>query len=66
MSKPVFPHVRIVVDLGGPDGNAFAAMGRVTAAMRDAKIDQSEIGDYLKARHGGRLRQSVEGERGDR
>jgi len=41
MSKPVFPHVRIVVALGGPDGNAFAVMGRVTAAMRDAKIDQS-------------------------
>ena len=43
MSKPVFPHVRIVVDLGGPDGNAFAVMGRVTAAMRDAGINQSEI-----------------------
>ena len=48
MSKPVFPHVRIVVDLGGPDGNAFAVMGRVAAAMRDAGIDQSEIDDYLK------------------
>ena len=45
MSKPVFPHVRIVVDLGGPDGNAFAVMGRDAAAMRDAKIDQTEIDD---------------------
>ncbi len=49
MSKPVFPHVRIVVDLGGPDRNAFA----VTAAMRDAGIDQSEIDDLPQARHGG-------------
>ena len=33
MSKPVFPHVRIVVDLGGPDGNAFAVMASRRCAM---------------------------------
>ena len=27
---------------------AYSIMGRVTAAMRDAGIDQSEIDDYLK------------------
>jgi hypothetical protein len=41
---PKFPHVRVELT----DGNSFAIMGRVTAAMRDAKINQSEIDDCLK------------------
>ena len=41
-----FPDIH--VELTGKDGNAFAIMGRVAAAMRDAGIDQAEIDDYLK------------------
>jgi hypothetical protein len=54
MSKPVFPHVRIVVDLGGPDGNAFAVMAsRRQCAMPGSTRARSMIclkramaGDY--------------------
>ena len=41
MSKPVFPHVRIVVDLGGPDGNVFAVMGHVAGGNARCR-DRSE------------------------
>ncbi len=46
MSAPKFPHVR--VQLTDMDGNSFAILGRVIAAMKEAGIDQSEIDDYLK------------------
>ena len=46
MADPKFPHIH--VKLTGEDGNSFAILGKVAAAMRDAGIDQSEIDDYLK------------------
>ena len=46
MADPKFPHIH--VKLTGEDGNSFAILGKVAAAMRDAGIDQGEIDDYLK------------------
>jgi hypothetical protein len=40
-----YPNVK--VKLLGRDGNAFAIMGSVRAAMQKAKIDKSEIDAYL-------------------
>jgi hypothetical protein len=36
----------IEVNLIGEDGNAFAILGRVTRAMRHAKLDPSEIAAF--------------------
>ena len=40
MSTPKYP--QIVVKLIGTDGNAFAVMGKVTKALRDAGISKEE------------------------
>jgi hypothetical protein len=37
-------HVRLV----GEDGNAFAIMGRVASALKDAGIPQAEIDKYYE------------------
>lgn len=48
---PKFPNV--TVRLAGEDGNAFAILGRVRDAMRDANIDEKDIKAYLdKAKSG--------------
>jgi len=44
---PKFPDV--TVTLTGKDGNAFAVMGAVRKAMRQAKISQEEIEAYQNA-----------------
>lgn len=41
-----YPHVK--VKLIGEDGNAYAIMGRVTQALRRAKVPQKDIDQYLK------------------
>jgi hypothetical protein len=39
MSKPKFPHVKVNLgDLDGPEGNAFAILGKVNRAMRKANV----------------------------
>jgi len=38
----------IVVDLIGEDGNAFAIMGRVTRAMRNAGLPSEEVEQFRK------------------
>jgi len=40
MSTPKYP--QIVVKLIGTDGNAFAVMGKVTKALREAGINKEE------------------------
>jgi len=42
---PKFPH--ITVKLSGEDGNAFAILGRVRMALRDAKVPKAEINDFF-------------------
>jgi hypothetical protein len=42
-----YPNVK--VKLVGEDGNAFAIMGRVTAAMRKAGLPKEAIDEYRKA-----------------
>jgi len=37
----------IEVQLTGNDGNAFAIMGAVSAALKRAKVDQLEIDQYI-------------------
>jgi len=39
--EPKFPHVE--VELVGQDGNAFAILGNVQRAMRQADIDKADI-----------------------
>lgn len=45
MSEPKYPDIS--VRLVGEDGNAFAIMGRVSAALRDAGISKEERDAYF-------------------
>ena len=38
----------IVVQLTGEDGNAFAIMGRMQRALRDADVPKAEVDAYIK------------------
>jgi hypothetical protein len=44
---PVFPNVK--VRLSGQDGNAFAILGKVIAALRRAKATKDQIAEYRNA-----------------
>lgn len=46
-----YPHVK--VKLIGTDGNAFAIMGAVIAALRRAKVSSKEIDSFCKEATGG-------------
>jgi hypothetical protein len=37
----------VFVQLTGEDGNAFAIMGRVISALKDAGVSKEEIDEYL-------------------
>jgi hypothetical protein len=37
----------VFVQLTGNDGNAFAIMGRVISALKDAGVSKEEIDEYL-------------------
>ena len=39
---------KIKVKLVGKDGNAFAILGSVATAMREAKLEESEIKEFRK------------------
>ncbi|MCK5550611.1 MAG: hypothetical protein KAI41_08775 [Hyphomicrobiaceae bacterium] len=47
MSAVRYPHIR--VQLTGKDGNAFAIMGAVKAALRENQVAPSEIDEYMTA-----------------
>jgi len=58
--KPRYPEAHVFIDLSGPDGNAFAVIGKVSRALREVgcRIDECDMytkeamdGDYenLKA-----------------
>jgi hypothetical protein len=42
---PKFPHVE--VELVGQDGNAFAILGNVQRAMRQANVDKADIDEMM-------------------
>jgi hypothetical protein len=44
-TQPRYPEVQ--VQLSGQDGNAFAILGRTTAALRSAGVSQEEIDAYF-------------------
>jgi hypothetical protein len=44
--NPKYPHVK--VKLVGEDGNAFAILGRVRAAMRQAGVMPTDIEEFTK------------------
>lgn len=46
MKGPKYPNV--VVELIGHDGNAFAILGRVQRALRQAGVEKAEIDAFLK------------------
>ena len=43
--EPKFPHVE--VELVGQDGNAFAILGNVQRAMRQADVDKADIDEMM-------------------
>jgi hypothetical protein len=45
-ASPKYPH--ICVTLTGTDGNAFAVLGTVSAAMKRAGIDKAERDAFMK------------------
>lgn len=47
MNEPRFPEVS--VRLAGQDGNAFAIIGRVARALREAKVPSEEIEKFKAA-----------------
>ena len=53
MSDDQVKYPDICIPLTGEDGNAFAIMGRVTAALRRAGVDKAEIESYMKEAMGG-------------
>ena len=46
MTTPKFPQVS--VQLTGSDGNAFAILGRVQAALRRAKVSEQDRAAFMK------------------
>jgi len=49
--QPRYPEV--TVKLVGEDGNAFAILGRVTRALRQAGVDQAERAEFMAEATGG-------------
>ena len=47
MANVKFPHIK--VRLVGTDGNAFAVLAKVRAALRKAKVDEAEVAAFLEA-----------------
>ena len=45
-NTPKYPNIIITMDLNGPDGNAFAIMGAVQKALRNAGATKEEISQY--------------------
>lgn len=45
MNEPKYPS--ITVQLTGQDGNAFAVLGRVSAAMRRAGVEDADIKAFV-------------------
>lgn len=41
-------HVKLTVDLSGPDGNAFAILGKVNGILRQFGYDGEAIGEVMK------------------
>jgi len=38
----------VIVPLVGQDGNAFAIMGRISSALKDAGADEDEVNQYMR------------------
>jgi hypothetical protein len=45
-NTPKYPNITITMDLDGPDGNAFAIMGRVSAALKNNGASKEEVAQY--------------------
>jgi len=45
-NTPKYPNVIVEMDIDGPDGNAFAIMGRVQAALKKAGATKEELTQY--------------------
>lgn len=51
MSEPKFPHIKVRLSVS--DGNAFSIMGKVTRAMKQAKVPAEIIKQYTDKSMGG-------------
>jgi hypothetical protein len=45
-TTPKYPNITVTMDLDGPDGNAFAIMGRVQRALKNAGATEQELAQY--------------------
>jgi hypothetical protein len=45
-NTPKYPNIIIAMDLDSPDGNAFAIMGRVQRALKNAGATEQELAQY--------------------
>ena len=45
-NTPKYPNITVTMDLDGPDGNAFAIMGRVQRALKNAGATEQELAQY--------------------
>ena len=45
-TTPKYPNVIVEMNIDGPDGNAFAIMGRVQAALKKAGATKEELNQY--------------------
>ena len=45
-NTPKYPNAIVIMDIDGPDGNAFAIMGRVQAALKKAGATKEELAQY--------------------
>lgn len=45
MNKPKYPNIHVSTDI---DGNAFAILGKVAAALRSNKVSQQEIDEFFE------------------
>ena len=41
-------HVKLTLDLSGPDGNAFAILGNVNDILKQLGYDKQAIGEVMK------------------
>jgi hypothetical protein len=45
--QPLFPNIKVVVELSGPSGNAFAILGQVEKALKNAG-HRAAAAEYIK------------------
>ena len=45
---PKYPDIKVEIELYGPDGNAFAILGKVRSALRSGGATPNELEEFTK------------------